>query len=867
MAGFSPISVKIAKKNGAQNAPCDLTLSRRFVRYSTVTSGDEALTRMQTYRGDVFMRFIRRFVMIASYVLVFLGAAQAQSVTIGQTTVLSAGDNGNGNLLLAQSAKLATAATIQSLSFYVTAASGNLILGIYDATGPNAGPGALKASTASFTTKTGWNTAKVVTPVALTAGNYWLAYLPSSSNLSFVKTNASGNCMYYGYNFGAMPGKFSTSPTSCTYATWSLYATLATSTTPSGGTIVTGACGSSNGATLTSTPSANLCSSGTASAIGGAGPWSWTCAGSNGGTTATCSALKATSAQAVNGACGSSNGASLTSAPTTNLCSVGTASAVSGSGPWLWNCAGSNGGSTASCSATLKTTSSGSTGTSSSSGSGSTSFVALHTYYMSPTGNDGNSGTDAAHPWATPKHSVKCGDVIIAAKGNYSEIGYGKWGAVSNCPSTSGGIDGAGGIYFAILLCGDASVGNCQVNHPTNYNPGIDPDQNNWAVEGWMVDEGYKAGASGYGFSPDTGAAQRHHLAFINNISQHNAFGFSVNSEGAGSGGIGNGVDYWAIVGNIAQDSAGRNDCCWDAAIDVIGVKNWDAVAGTHVFLDGNFSYNDQQTTGGNSDGECYMFDTLDGLDYTQTIVMKNNISAICERYGVNFTYQGISNDALTLKVYQNTFYGGSIGAYTNDGPGGDYGDINVSANAYPWKISIYNNLVQERLAHPTNAAGSYDYALEIGGNLSTVTVGGSGTQNFLKGLATVCLAPYCDPVANAASYGTLANLGTNTYISPAYNNPTDFFNYRMGTPSCSGFQTTTACMGWNYASQTATNPSVIYDLTATASGTAGKGYQPPGPCASDSDYPTWLKGVVYLQWDGTQLWENAGLVNKPCGL
>ena len=91
------------------------------------------------------MRFIRRCLMAASYALVFLGSAQAQSVTIGQTTVLSAPDGGNGNLLAAQSANLAQAATIQSLSFYVTAAAGNLILGIYDATGPNGGPGALKA--------------------------------------------------------------------------------------------------------------------------------------------------------------------------------------------------------------------------------------------------------------------------------------------------------------------------------------------------------------------------------------------------------------------------------------------------------------------------------------------------------------------------------------------------------------------------------------------------------------------------------------------------------------------------------------------------------------------------------------------------
>ena len=87
------------------------------------------------------MRFIRSC-LIASYVLVFLGSAQA--VTIGETAAELATDGQNGDLLLAQSAKLAQAATVESLSFYVTAASGKLILGIYDATGPNGGPGTLK---------------------------------------------------------------------------------------------------------------------------------------------------------------------------------------------------------------------------------------------------------------------------------------------------------------------------------------------------------------------------------------------------------------------------------------------------------------------------------------------------------------------------------------------------------------------------------------------------------------------------------------------------------------------------------------------------------------------------------------------------
>ena len=55
----------------------------------------------------------------------------------------------------------------------------------------------------------------------------------------------------------------------------------------------------------------------------------------------------------INGACGTANGMTLSSAPTANLCSAGTASSVSGSGPWSWTCGGNNGGTQASCSAQL----------------------------------------------------------------------------------------------------------------------------------------------------------------------------------------------------------------------------------------------------------------------------------------------------------------------------------------------------------------------------------------------------------------------------------------------------------------------------------------------------------------------------------
>lgn len=56
----------------------------------------------------------------------------------------------------------------------------------------------------------------------------------------------------------------------------------------------------------------------------------------------------------VNGACGSSNEQYFSIAPIANLCATGTASAVTGTGPWSWTCSGSNGGGTANCFAAMK---------------------------------------------------------------------------------------------------------------------------------------------------------------------------------------------------------------------------------------------------------------------------------------------------------------------------------------------------------------------------------------------------------------------------------------------------------------------------------------------------------------------------------
>jgi hypothetical protein len=148
------------------------------------------------------------------------------TLTIGETNILS-GDDTNSGDLASQAATLGQTATIQSMSFYVSTASGKIRLGIYDATGSGGGPGKLLASTDDVTPITGWNTVNVTTPVTLSAGTYWLTFLASTQNMHYPITTATGSAKYYAYTYGAFPSNYSSSTNSMT-AHWSFYATLVT---------------------------------------------------------------------------------------------------------------------------------------------------------------------------------------------------------------------------------------------------------------------------------------------------------------------------------------------------------------------------------------------------------------------------------------------------------------------------------------------------------------------------------------------------------------------------------------------------------------------------------------------------------------
>jgi Galactose oxidase-like, Early set domain/PKD domain len=148
------------------------------------------------------------------------------TVTMGETNVLTIDDSGNANTMIAQQATLSQVATVQSLSFYASSAAGDLRLGVYAADGPNGQPGTKLAETAAFTVAPGWNTRPVLAPVTLQPATYYLAYLANSNSLAFVKTSGPSS-YFYSYPYGPMPSTFSTAVLSTT-SHWSFYATLTT---------------------------------------------------------------------------------------------------------------------------------------------------------------------------------------------------------------------------------------------------------------------------------------------------------------------------------------------------------------------------------------------------------------------------------------------------------------------------------------------------------------------------------------------------------------------------------------------------------------------------------------------------------------
>jgi hypothetical protein len=423
----------------------------------------------------------------------------------------------------------------------------------------------------------------------------------------------------------------------------------------------------------------------------------------------------------------------------------------------------------------------------------------------------------------------------------------------------TGGIDDAGGVYFAVVLCGGTYLGACDSTEASGS--AFIVAANNWAIEGWHAST--PTGYSYLALANNSGTTIFHHIAFINDIAANSDDGFGTGDGGKNHNVPGNGIDEFAVVGTIAYNA--NNDPICVAAVDDAGPANNDSSPGTHVFWAGVFAINNIQRNGCITDGEGMMFDTWDAHGYTGQGVIEQSAVWLSARFGLNIFYQGLNKGNAPMFVFNNTFFANDAATVAADkSAGSNLGDINIQSatGSLPYPIALHNNIVQTNYAYVGGQSGGGNvYALGIGGSYN-VTVGGSGLQNIFYGMSTHCPS-VCAGSDSVESYGN--SLGTNIYESAGFKNTADLLANQSGTPNCSAYTNVTACMGWNGSS--ARNPSPIYDLTATASGTAGNGYQPPGPCTADPYFPTWLKGVVYLQWNGSSITENSGLITKPCGM
>jgi hypothetical protein len=545
-------------------------------------------------------------------------------------------------------------------------------------------------------------------------------------------------------------------------------------------------------------------------------------------------------------------------------------------------------------------------------GGNDNTFTPLHTYFMSTTGNDANNGLTPATAWATPNHAVVCGDVILAAPGFYTNNvaisnGYAFFKnqpTPSNCPSTTGGIDGNGGIYFAIILCtGDlsgSSSTSCLVDGVGNvagfFSAEFDSGQSNWAMEGFYFNSGCVSiatpGSCSRAFGPRTVSTdcgtgfKNHHLALINSVVTNSMQGWGFNDCGAFTG-VANGfADYVAAVGVIVQNANRNGDfqagiCV--GAIDFVGLGNWDTAAGTHAFQYTNYGINNQvagcsASGGSNFDGEAFYIDSPFVHLFSQQAVISNNLAYLSNRFCIALTLTS-GAPVGTFKIYNNTCFNNSA----NTGSDATDGEIstNTGGDLGTGVVTLTNNIAY--IDHATSASGTSLYAVNSYASLANLTMGatsGNGQENVFKGQLTSCVnggsldgGPWCDAGFNVLFNDNGPVTGANFFENPLFANTTDLLANHTGAPNCAGFENTTQCMGWDARNNSMHTPSVISDLQAGCAHCGGKGFQLPSiNCTPNPDYPAWLKGLNYLHaldgfTAGSRLVEKMGLTTKPCNM
>ena len=444
------------------------------------------------------------------------------------------------------------------------------------------------------------------------------------------------------------------------------------------------------------------------------------------------------------------------------------------------------------------------------------------TYYLATAadgGNDSNSGRSADKPWLTPHHPVNCGDVILAEPSDsYASDNFetGKWGTV-NCPA---------GNNVAWLKC--ATFDTCKITASAGE-PGFFVDKSYWGVQGWEVTAPDSTSGWCFGAAPNLGAKlEIHHIVFANNVAngcQHAGFDSFKSTATAG-------VDYLAIVGNIAYDAARWSKGC-GSGIAIYEPIESDSLPGTHIYVAGNFAWGniDSNPCGGGTptDGEGIIFDAFDGdqgnlpTPYRAQAVADNNIVVANGGRGLQADYNSVGNGPFASIYFRhNTMWGNNR-------------DLNENS-VFCGEMMFYATVTSQAtlnlaVTDAANGCGANPiYAYFVGASPTTTDVVDQNWGYAASGANHQIIK------SAGFSYGAKNIFG----LDPRFANPT-----APGPPHCGGYSNVPACMAIIIENFTPTNPAA-----------AGYGYQVPSASpVFDPLFPQWLCNVNLP----------AGLVSMGC--
>jgi hypothetical protein len=427
------------------------------------------------------------------------------------------------------------------------------------------------------------------------------------------------------------------------------------------------------------------------------------------------------------------------------------------------------------------------------------------TYFLATAadgGSDSNNGTSVSSPWLTPNHSVNCGDVILAAASTaYAAANFQNWGTVT-C---------AGGNNVAWLKC--VTFDACKISISVPPYHGMTIDASYWGVQGWEVTT---TGSDTYGdcfdiYPPNT-STNLHHIIYANNIAnvcQADGFGSADNSGTTSS-------DYIAYVGNIAYSAAHSSANCY-AGFSIAAPKASDTVVGTHIYIAGNFSWdnvNPPACLGGDYDGEGIILDTLGKFSYASQVVVTNNIVFL--NGGMGVADSGAGNVAAQVRIYNNTAYGNNKDPKTGNYECAeillDFLSRGVGGNA-----QVYNNLAQTSASSQCPKYTQHAYLYYVGGGDSSNRVAGNYGYDPNG---------YNTNIDNNHGFA----FGTNTFgINPSFASVAD-----PGAPSCGTASSVIDCMA-----------TVISNFTPQTAAAVPYGYHAPSTNqVYDPLFPQWLCNV-----------------------